>query len=514
MKKYLNCQWWVWCAIVIVALLSIVANFGVWPMCDDIDYGICYNNYYEGNPLYYPRWIIRHWVFSNGRAANFFAPLWLYYLPFSCVRIVSALMIAAMLAMIVRMGCPDWRTKPLRAMTVLCVAAFGLTWWDGMMMFDFAFNYVWASALGLFSVWLIFKRYKNRAVIWLGMTVALIGGMMHESMSAPLAAGLVVWGMLNGEWKNMPRANRAVLISFFAGAFVAFAAPGIWMRATKDFQPDDPVFWLLLKSDYIAIALAVALSVTAIIRPRSLKPLMQGQTCIWIVAAISAMAFSAVGGIVGRSGWFANVYAIIAFAQWVPKCKRQPKLIVALLGLLVVGEYAGIAYWQQKCGKELKDVIDLYQKSPDGTVFYDYTDDREIPWWTLRRTRGVPDSDDYYSLSSLTSAYGDSLRPLSILPTSVKALQPWEVKTTKSLPGNMTATLQCPKDARALGIWYEPDGTEMVVVPYLKNDTVIYILQLRDHDPGDRDYHLLPMGYTPWLKQRLKLLQNGQTTDP
>lgn len=508
MKIYLKYQWWVWGVIIIIALLCVIANYGVWPLCDDIDYGINYKQYYEGNILYYPRWILRHWVYSNGRAANFFAPMWLYYLPFTFVRITSGIMVAAMLAMIVRMGCPDWRTKPLRAMLVLAGAAFGLTWWDGMTMFDFAFNYVWAAALGLFSIWLILRRYKTPAAMWGAMVVALFGGMMHESMSTPLVAGLLVWGVLNGKWKGIPRANRAVLICFLVGTFVAFTSPGIWFRATKVWQPDDPMIPLLLKSDYIALALAAALLITAIVRPRALKPLLQGKVCIWIVAAISAIAFSAVGGIVGRSGWFANIYALIAFALWIPRCKRQPKWLVGLLGLLVIGEYAGLTYWQLKRGKELKEVIDLYQQSPDGQVFYDFTDDPDVPWWTMHRTRGVPDGDDYYSLSSLSVAYGDSLHPLTVLPTSAKSLQPWQAKTPKSLPGNMTATLECPKEARALGIWYESDGTGMVVVPYIKNDTVIYIIQPRDHDPGDRDFHLLPMGYTPWLIQRFNLLQN------
>ncbi len=507
MKRYSNYSMWVWAVIAIVALLSIVANFGVWPTCDDVDYGLAYREYYNGNLLYYPRWILRHWVVSNGRAANFFAPMWLYFLPYNLVRIVSGLMVGAMLAMIVRMGCPQWREKPLHAIALLFCAVFALTWWDGMMMFDFAFNYVWAAALGLFSVWLILHRLKPGAVTGLAAMATLIGGMMHESMSAPLVAGLVIWGLLNGQWRKMSRSNRIVFGAFVFGAFVAFISPGIWMRATKGFQPDDPVLPLLLKSDYIALALTLALIVTGIVKPASLKELLRGKVCIWIVAAVSAMAFSAVGGIVGRSGWFANIYALIAFALWIKPCQKQPKWLAAILGLVIIAEYAALAYWQLKRGNELAEVIALYQQSPDGNVFYDFTDDPDVPVLTFHRTRGVPDADDYYTLSSLTKAYGDSLRPLAVLPTSVQHLQPWQAEGGLQLPGEVTATLQCPDAARALGVWREQDGTEMVVTPLMKNDTIIYVIQKRDRDPGDRDFNLLPRGYVYWKDIRLKMLR-------
>ena len=133
---------------------------------------------------------------------------------------------------------------------------------------------------------------------------------------------------------------------------------------------------------------------------------------------------SAVSGIIGRSGWFAQTFALIAIVKWANDHNYKINRIVGgvastILISAIAFHLVEVTRWQIKVGKEAEDVTSLYQRSTNGQVFYDATRDNQLPWWNLNKNRGVPDADDLYLLATFSTYYSNSGQPLVVLPTEV-----------------------------------------------------------------------------------------------
>jgi len=136
------------------------------------------------------------------------------------------------------------------------------------------------------------------------------------------------------------------------------------------------------------------------------------------------MCFSAVSGIIGRSGWFAQVFALIAIVKWANDHNfRINRILGGILSTTLIAaivmHLVEVTRWQVKVGKEVETVTEMYKKSSRGQVFFDATWDNQLPWWNLNKNRGVPDADDLYLLATFSDYYGKSGNPLVVLPSEV-----------------------------------------------------------------------------------------------
>lgn len=434
------------CLVGAIALVSYFIFLDTPYTGDDL----AYNGVFGGvSPKYdswidYPRWMASHWLTTNGRMANYLMPL-LGSLPKWLVALFCSFMLLLMYRLSVTLSACK---NGFIAIALVSCIYFVLPWWDSMAIFDCQLNYVWASAMCLLAVWIIFTIQSDS--FWFTAVSALIcvaAGMMHEAASMPLCVGFLVY-MLSARWK--PRRIQWVVLAAFAfGTACVLFSPGIILRAGSGTAPDDPLWLLLIKSDLVAAALWLFIVILALSGRgrKELAWLFTSRLCIFVVAALVSMAVSLASGVVGRSGWFAELFAMIAVFGWLGRHWHPQALWAStLVSLVTVAQIVFVALWQHRLSDEFSEFETKYVESSDGVVFMDYTRDDELPWWTLGRLRGVLDPDDGWLLECHAAYYrADEAWPV-VLPLETLNHLPLSVIETRLSNGDLLVS-RLPEDA-------------------------------------------------------------------
>lgn len=392
--------------IAAVAIISFFIFIDTPYTGDDLGYKAIFQG---ASPRYdswwsYPRWVVSHWLNTNGRIPNDIMPL-LFSLPKGLVALACAAVLMLMYRMALALSMPG--KKGFWPVALTAAIFFVLPWWDSMFVFACQLNYVWASAFSLLAVWIIFSVKSGSR--WFTLVSALVcgaGAMMHEAASLPLLVGLGFY-ILYARWRP-DRVQKIMLMAFAVGTALVTLSPGIIMRAGENVAADDPLPVLLLKTDIVAAALWVVIVWKYFSKKDREKvvALMRSRLGIFAVASLVSMVISLASGIVGRSGWFAEMYALMVIFGWLSR-RWQAKVRWAspLLCCLVLGQLVGVAIWQHRLSNEFDVFIEDYVASDDGMVYQDYTRDGQLPWWALGRLRGVLDPDDAWLLSTHAAYY-------------------------------------------------------------------------------------------------------------
>lgn len=474
-----------WVGLCVAALaLFFAQGLCIEPEGDDLSYG-AYFNYYGGSLLYYPRWVVRHWAVNNGRAANYIAPLMLYFSPRWLLAAFNAVAASLYIFFAGRCltVCDGWARAMLGALLLLTMA-----WWDSSTLFDVSFNYVWASAFGLWFAWAWMRSSSlhGRCRLALVCALAFIAGQMHEAMSVTLCMGIVAYYMMEGRWRHIPYETKWLLGCFFAGAVLCFFSPGIWGRFASERVADDPMWLLVAKSDFYALILVIVVAVEAVFRRARLMAAVRSPWLVFAVASLASMCMSAVGGIVGRSGWFAQTYALIALIwyYWPSNVGRSVKAAVWIVSVAAVGCWCGMTKAQYELGMEAARASDLFRQSAEGTFYMDHTPVGEQPWYTLMRPRGAVSNSDDYSRLIYAQEY-DSTKQYVMLPAWAMDAEIDSLLSDEAF--SVEPRSQCVVNNHPFhGFWRDAQGRVMVEVKAVHRGDELYYSEPLEARPGYR----------------------------
>lgn len=470
---------------------------------DDLSYYGTFLRYYDGL-VDYPLHLARNMLRVNGRMGDKLNILWLCYLPRPLLSVISGAMIVCFIALIIRASrLPrQWVTARV---ALVAIIIFTMSWWDSLSLFVCQFNYVWSTVFVLAVTLVILHADFSRRWMWIMPPLAFLAAAMHEACGLATSAGLLVYFWLNRDSRPVIPAHRWTVIMFFVGSLLPLMSPAFWSRVgSADVDPNDPMWLLVLKSDFYALLLAIFIILQLIIAPGRLAKAMKSPWAIFAVAAIASMAMSAVSGIVGRSGWFAQAFALIALFRWFAGSRLHiPRWFGAIASTLltaaIILHLAEVIRYQRITGTQLQRCIDLYAANPAQPVYIDYLGDPQQPWWLLHKTRGVPDADDSYIIETISDLHGDGIHPLIVLPEASLTLdtdtltRPVQVVPAYVAlhtlypdtipPAYISPLLPADTDSRML---CRLNSTVYVVVPFTRNSRTLYYLIPRDLDPGDR----------------------------
>lgn len=480
---------------------------------DDLAHMVSTSKYFETHPIWrYPFFFVGHWLDTNGRLADKINPILFITLPHWINALIAAISVPSMMWIVLK-HC-NFKSNHITASVVaLALLVFVLPWWDSMQAFVCIYNYIIATLLPLLFLYLLQRQSNNASSHWIVRwgcyLLSLIAGMMHEAIGVPLACGLIAYQIMTNVWKELNVIQRRMVMIFMCGVAWGFFAPSLWNRLGLDTTPDDPLLLLMLKSDSLALLLLIFIA-AGLCCANTRKAILKAAHTPWIIfaiAAIASMCFSAMSGIVGRSGWFAQVFAIIAIFRWITSHDYNINritggIISTILILAIIFHYAETARWQMKLGKEIETVAQMYGESKDGQVYFDATRDNELPWWTLNKTRGVPDADDLYLLLTFSNYYRTEKQDLLILlPTEIINIDFENLRegvkyqgTAKLSNGDIVTTdsvtrIQVLKSGRedlSVDIWIDENNVEWIVNYFNFNGTPLTHLTPRIIDPGDR----------------------------
>ena len=288
--------------------------------------------------------------------------------------------------------------------------------------------------------------------------------------------------------------RRHMIMAFCVGALMGMLSPAMWRRIFQDKIPDDTPLGLVMKSCWIGCALVVAVAVLWMARPEKVKTLMREPFCVFFLATCASMCIVAAGGILWRSGFFAQVYALLAFGWWLrPKAGAVTRIAAAAASTALICalafHFGSFCFYQTKMNAELSEALSRYAADPSKEITLPYHNEPDLPWHVLRKTRGVPDTDDFYLLSTVTSHYPGLTdpRPFGCFYSPKEPVAAGSIFPATFIPeGGGTYADSIPEGAAPLrdssGRYsITVDGREHIVTPLHDGR---YFINARDLDPS------------------------------
>ena len=482
--------------IVFIGIAYFIMGFYMPALGDDLGF---YYSFENQNDCWYalPRSMYRHWIWNNARMADMITPIGLYIMPLWLRALTYGIFTSAFFYIIAKFSIKDVRQKCFYSIIIIALIAFTFRWDAIWMEYCATYNYIWSTVFTLLALMLILKHNptSNSWYWWLSITFCFIATAMHEAAGLPMAVGMVVWLCISGFFNKQNVVGKLMILAFICGGIFTITSPASYSRVGCMLQPEPVIDMLLFSTGY---ALLLIISIAALlIRNRSLlKSLAQSEWIIFVIAAICSICFMLLSQYGGRTGWFAQVFSLIALFQIISRLDLaiSPKFklpIGVILSICIIFHYSALVSWQIKVGTETKRAIELYKNSSDGIIFMDYLNEPQLPWYLLNKTHGVPDDDDTYYRYRISKHYGNG-RQLVILPEASRELD-WKFFSGIKRFGERLISDQVLPDSyddRIFDIFPRTmtkiDGKEYIETPFNMHNRNLYLYSPVNRDRGEK----------------------------
>lgn len=378
-----------WMLAGVMALLFAIWQYWTPVQMDDLWMQAYYNRFADRYGagtfrawLEYAEWFR---VDSNGRLANYLAPIVTLYVPRWLFAALTGIFVGLLYMLVARLSGLGRRYSPTfqwRWMALVWAASMVLfPWRDHLMLADYALNYVYTTVFDLLFVWAWLTALSRRlgAVTLLSACVAaLVGGMMHEGLAVPLLAGCGVVVLMRRF--RLPWQAWLLLVLFAFSSLESVTAPGILARAGRDmgFSPVHNTVVMLKSCTLLFLLLAViALGLWLPRRRHATRRLLVTPpfTLCLAAALVSALLCLLINDASARFGWVAQLSSAIAIGMTIRRTGRLEcrfwggmamlgAVLVASLMLNVIGEQKQVYHEDEEIRRQLAE-------SADGTVFRD-----------------------------------------------------------------------------------------------------------------------------------------------
>lgn len=336
---------------------------------DDIYYALDLRQ--RGGQLWHmPGHMAAVWFGCNGRLGEMLIPVWIEMLPKWLASVIAFTATIILPLTIIRLAGLRQRTDALA--TALCVAltAWLLPWWD-MGHLVCITNYPWGACVALMCLIPILENPMHSKWWPLGVPVAFLAGAYHEALGVPLSVGILTWILYdNRKWKEANLIKRMWVIAIVAGGIFTLSSPAIWARAARMSAHGYSPIYILMSSANLSVALLTITMGIAIFNRALLKRLMKDTWLLFFVASIASACIAAAGDAIGRSGFFAQIFSIIALGRMYVNAGTRIKnnllsvtiscFIYVLLTVSAIMKYAR----DHKTTVLLQKAYDLYLTNP------------------------------------------------------------------------------------------------------------------------------------------------------
>lgn len=489
--------WLPYLMIGIIVVCSFISAFGMVFLGDDLNHAIRtsekFPNWYQ-----WPLAIPYQWLTGNGRFGDMIGNILLAQAPMWLLASLSAVMEGLFYLMAIKIAFPQAKAV-LPRIVILAIIMFAFPWWDSFFLFVCRINYVWTTALTLFVVWFsIFRKGPEitSAWRWLLLVIALVAGWGHEACGMPLVAGLAFYFLFSGKFSSLPKFSRIVIISFIFGSLLSVTSPCSYSRLGAHSTPDDTVPVLILKSSFLVLALILVVGIAFCCKTgrKKIRSLCRTPWVVLAVASVCSLLFVAVGGVVGRSGLFSQMYALIALGLLVRRFVGDDRLVsssapVMLMSVLLFGLMAaheiGVCIYQVKGNRELGYCRQLYEDSADGVIYASPMQRNDFPWWTLSKNKACVDNDDFWLVEVYDFRLGKGRKHYRLLPAELENISGIDFDASdRGIAGRIEAH---KPDGVGLDNLLVRDGRQYTVVEFpSKTGGMLYYVSPRIVDPGDR----------------------------
>lgn len=485
--------------IIFIGIAYVIMGFHNPFLGDDLGF---YYSFAAQDDCWYalPRSMYRHWIWNNARMADMLTPIGVYVMSVGLRAISNGIIISLLFYLISKLSLGKLSKNPMLAIIIIALSAFTFRWDAIWMEFCATYNYAWGAAFALLALFLILKKSgkPGKWYWWLCIPFCFIAGAMHEAEGFPLAVGMILYCCLNKPaFTSQDLCGKLLILAFILGGFFTLSSPASYSRVGSMLQPESPIS-MLLSSAFFVLILTGCILYMIFANRILLKKLCKSPWILFASAAYISTAFMLLSQYGGRTGWYAQIFALIALSQFLLQLNpgihlsnTLQNLIIIFLSIIIIFHYSTLVYWQCRLGDEAKEAINLYKKAPDGIVYMDYTNEPDLPWFLLRKTHGVPDEDDTYYRYRISKHYGHGY-PFTILPSAARNLE-WNNLNAPCKIGNRIISPSPIGNAhidKIVDIFPRRmiylDNTEYIETQFYINDNLYYLYSPVDRDPGEK----------------------------
>lgn len=470
------------------------------PLGDDLGF---INTFEEQNDAWFalPRSMYRHWIWNNARMADMLSPVWLCFLPEWIRALLHGVFTSLFLLLIIRL-CRLRKAFRWQIQTLIIALVIFTFRWDAIWMeYVATFNYVWSAVFGLIAILMLFRKPADsrNPLWWAAAAFCFLASSMHEALGVPIALGVLFYSAVAGIWSKQNASGKAMIVAMIAGGLFTLTSPASYSRVGGMLQPEPVRELLLFSGGYVVILVIVIIALLIAGKKTILIRLSKTEWSVFAIGACVSTCFMLLSRYGGRTGWFAQTFAIIALFRMLrelpsvrisKQIRIATSVIASILAIAVVLHLALLAGWQKKLGTEARQAISLMQKSTDGLIFLDFTPDTAQPWYLLRKPHGVPDADDTYYRARVSKYYCNE-KEVVILPEKAENL----LKRGKSQFREGDIFVSDRQLDAVYGdtifpvfprVFAKIDGREYVESPFSYNGKNLFLYSPVDRDPGEK----------------------------
>lgn len=431
-----------------------------------------------------------HWDEWNGRMCDMLAGVPLNIMGANGRGIANAIMTALMLTMpLVIVGF----RKSVLFYRMLLITLISMTLrWDSLWMENITQqDYVWTTAYALLAVWLIVRNGDQKSLWWewLLMPFCMSAGWMHEALGLPLAAGLLAFYFTSPFLKKSSSSRKGMCVAFTIGSIMPLLNINNYNKFflhTETVQRE-PLMEMLFCSTYYLIILIAASAVLYFTKRDLLKTIICSQWTVWSVASVTSTCVMVTVGYGGRPGWFAQIFALLSIFIIICKLDWSPVrgggiCLSAIMFTALLFHYWEVVKWQHRLSVETITIINRLQQSPTGTVFGDYTLEKDLPWHVLRKPHAFPDEDEPRYRSMMSGLYAEG-KQITVLPEAARTIE----FDTLSAPQTIGVKTISPYPISGKDLGYPQFGNKVKLKSINGKETIEWAFQIK---PGGKTYYL------------------------
>ena len=478
---------------------------------DDVAYASGLEFYQDatGHPAW--RYPLAHLMNINGRLADAFNFIFLEWMPRPMLSIISGCFMAAFYWLIMRLSFRLQKVGINARLGLIAIIAFGLAWWNASLMYVIQINYLWTSTLTLFCLALLFRGPLQGPVTICIIPLYIFAAGCHEACGLPVAVALILCHKLPPVREWWADNRRRLCLAYIGGSIIPLFSPALYSRLFDNgerFAPDDPMWLVVGKSAYITLLLILVLGAVLILNRKFRSNVWGSDIPFWSLAALGSMAFCAISGVVGRSGWFTQVFALIALVRTLlllrsgkrdvstPPSKTgegfsgllKIRIINWCLSLMIISivvfHFGELLRVQHRYYVATRDVIEEYRVHPDRPVFHHYIPFNEAPWWILNKHLGMLNPTDPVNLETERIRGSRVAATLLLLPPELRNIDISSVQLPLHLPDGIVAYNR--EGLTEIRHTLDSSQHPIAEIPFILSGDSLLIIRSRDLMPGER----------------------------
>lgn len=361
---------------VVLSTVVLAIGWSVWGLCmprvgDDLIYTRrFYDDFYT--PLRIYNFANGIWHLTNSRFADMLLGFWLGELSRPLLALCLGAGVVFAIWSILRIA--RISTSSPIVMGVISLLIFAILPWWNMDRFVCHINYVFGIALCFpCLIEVLYGGLKNKKWKWLAPFVFIFTG-FHEALGFPIGCGLFMYLIINKKTLKFDIIQKWWLVAMFLGALFCISSPACYERFASKSAGDGKSYDLIYIFAYIIPMVTVLLIrvIVLLFRRNHFLKLIRTPWILFVTAAFCSSVFTIVGGVAGRGGWYAQVFAIVAIAIDLLhlkdgfKIERKYKFIaVNTLGILcVLAACLNIIPIEKSC-RQTRSLVTDYMNHPE-----------------------------------------------------------------------------------------------------------------------------------------------------